>query len=69
MVYWVLACGACGCTEREVAPFPTLDRDRNGRITAAEAADDTRLAAVFPYADADRNGELTALEYLEAATE
>jgi EF hand len=64
----VLAMTAPACSDPEVAPFPELDRDQNGRISAEEAADDVRLARDFSRADADRNGELTALEYLQVAT-
>jgi hypothetical protein len=64
----VLAMAAPGCTDSDLAPFPELDRDRNGRISVEEAADDTRLARDFSRADTDNDGELTALEYLRVAT-
>jgi EF hand len=64
----VLAMAAPGCSDPEVAPFPELDRDQNGRISAEEAADDVRLARDFSQADTDSDGQLTALEYLQVAT-
>lgn len=62
------AIATLACSDREVTPFPDLDRDRNGRISVEEAADDARLARNFSQADTDRDGELTALEYLQVAT-
>jgi Ca2+-binding EF-hand superfamily protein len=68
LLIFVSVFGTAACTERAVAPFPVLDRDRNGQISQQEATQDRQLTEIFPYVDADRDGELSAFEYLQAAT-
>lgn len=43
--------------------FSQLDTDRDGAITAAEAASDKRVMASFNEADTNRDGYLTKEEY------
>jgi Ca2+-binding EF-hand superfamily protein len=57
-------CGAC--SEASITPFSELDRNRDGRIDAEEARDDSALHKMFNEVDGDRDGQLTAVEYLNA---
>ncbi len=47
------------------AVFTKLDTDGDGRVSAIEAAGDSRVAAGFTRADADRDGYLTRAEFAE----
>ena len=46
-----------------VAAFRKLDEDRDGRISALEAADNPRVAAAFTMADKDKDGYLSKEEF------
>jgi hypothetical protein len=43
--------------------FTKLDADADGRVSAIEAADDSKVAAGFTQADADKNGYLSMAEF------
>jgi hypothetical protein len=45
------------------AAFSKLDMDKDGRVSAIEAANDSNLAAAFTQADADRDGYLSSAEF------
>ena len=45
------------------AAFRKLDHDNDGRISALEAADNTKLAAAFTMADKDKDGYLSQEEF------
>ena len=45
------------------AAFTKLDADGDGRVSAIEAANDTKLAAAFTQADKDRDGYLSKEEF------
>src|SRR5262245_46418379 len=43
--------------------FSKLDMDRDGRVSAIEAANDSKLAAAFTQADMDKDGYLSSAEF------
>jgi hypothetical protein len=45
------------------AAFAKLDADTDGRVSAIEAANDTKVAAAFTTADADKDGYLSKDEF------
>jgi hypothetical protein len=45
------------------AAFAKLDADTDGRVSAIEAANDTKIAAAFTTADADKDGYLSKDEF------
>ncbi len=45
------------------AAFSKLDMDKDGRVSAIEAANDSKLAAAFTQADTDRDGYLSSAEF------
>lgn len=45
------------------ATFTKLDSDADGRISAIEAANDSKVAAGFTQADADKDGYLSKAEF------
>jgi Ca2+-binding EF-hand superfamily protein len=47
--------------------FTKLDADADGRISAIEAANNSRVAAGFTSADADKDGYLSKAEYAQLA--
>src|ERR1043165_2647393 len=47
--------------------FTKLDADGDGRISAIEAANNSRVAAGFTSADANRDGYLSPAEYSQLA--
>jgi hypothetical protein len=47
--------------------FTKLDADADGRISAIEAANNSRVAALFTAADANRDGYLSKAEYGQLA--
>jgi hypothetical protein len=47
--------------------FTKLDADADGRISAIEAANNSRVAALFTAADANRDGYLSKAEYAQLA--
>lgn len=47
--------------------FTKLDADADGRISAIEAANNSRVAAGFTSADANRDGYLSPAEYAQLA--
>jgi Ca2+-binding EF-hand superfamily protein len=47
--------------------FTKLDADADGRISAIEAANNSRVAALFTAADANRDGYLSPAEYAQLA--
>src|SRR3954471_12241409 len=47
--------------------FTQLDADADGRISAIEAANNSRVAAGFTSADANKDGYLSKNEYLQLA--
>jgi EF hand domain-containing protein len=47
--------------------FTKLDADADGRISAIEAANNSRVAAGFTSADANRDGYLSPSEYAQLA--
>jgi EF hand domain-containing protein len=49
------------------AVFAQLDTDRDGRISAIEAANDPRVAAAFTQLDTNRDGYLTMQEFAQIA--
>ena len=49
------------------ANFTKLDADADGRISAIEAATNSKLAAAFTAADTNRDGYLSKAEYAQIA--
>ena len=49
------------------AAFTQLDADADGRISAIEAANNSKVAAGFTTADADKDGYLSKAEYAQLA--
>jgi Ca2+-binding EF-hand superfamily protein len=47
----------------DTAAFNKLDTDGDGRVSAIEAANDSKVAAGFTQADADKDGYLTRAEF------
>ena len=47
----------------DTAAFNKLDADGDGRVSAIEAANDSKVAAAFTQADADKDGYLTKAEF------
>jgi hypothetical protein len=47
--------------------FTKLDADADGRVSAIEAANNSRVAAGFTSADANKDGYLSAAEYAQLA--
>ncbi|HVY81305.1 MAG TPA: hypothetical protein VG994_10020 [Steroidobacteraceae bacterium] len=47
----------------DTAAFNKLDADGDGRVSAIEAANDSKVAAGFTQADADKDGYLTKSEF------
>ncbi|HEV7714210.1 MAG TPA: EF-hand domain-containing protein, partial [Steroidobacteraceae bacterium] len=45
--------------------FQKLDSDADGRVSAIEAANDSKVAAAFTAADADRDGYLSKAEFAQ----
>jgi hypothetical protein len=45
-----------------------LDADKDGRLSAMEAANDSKLAAGFTQADTDKDGYLSSAEYQAMAS-
>ena len=45
------------------AAFTKLDADADGRVSAIEAANDSKVAGSFTMADADRDGYLSPAEF------
>lgn len=45
------------------ATFAKLDADMDGRVSALEAANDTKVATAFTAADADKDGYLSKEEF------
>jgi hypothetical protein len=59
---------ARGTTAESMTPsFTKLDADADGRISAIEAAGNSRVAAGFTPADANRDGYLSQGEYAQLA--
>jgi hypothetical protein len=53
--------------EGSSANFTKLDADADGRISAIEAANNSKVAAGFTTADADKDGYLSKPEYAQMA--
>lgn len=53
--------------EGSSASFTKLDADADGRISAIEAANDSKVAAAFTTSDADKDGYLSKSEYAQMA--
>jgi hypothetical protein len=53
--------------ENPAAAFAKLDADADGRISAIEAANNSKVAAGFTTADADKDGYLSKSEYAQMA--
>ncbi len=53
--------------ESPAATFTKLDADADGRISAIEAANSSKVAAVFTTADADKDGYLSKTEFAQMA--
>jgi Ca2+-binding EF-hand superfamily protein len=51
--------------ESATPSFTTLDADADGRVSAIEAANNSRVAAAFTSADANRDGYLSKAEYAQ----
>jgi hypothetical protein len=47
----------------DAAVFSKLDADGDGRVSAIEAANDSKVAAGFTQADADKDGYLSKAEF------
>jgi hypothetical protein len=47
----------------DTAAFNKLDADGDGRVSAIEAANESKIAAGFTQADADKDGYLTKSEF------
>ncbi len=50
-----------------LASFTKLDADTDGRISAIEAANNSKVAAVFTTSDADKDGYLSKAEFAQLA--
>jgi Ca2+-binding EF-hand superfamily protein len=53
--------------EGSSAAFTKLDADADGRISAIEAANNSKVAAGFTTSDADKDGYLSKAEYAQMA--
>jgi hypothetical protein len=53
--------------DTSAAGFIKLDSDADGRISAIEAANNSKVAAGFTVADADKDGYLSKSEYAQMA--
>jgi hypothetical protein len=53
--------------ENPSAAFIRLDADADGRVSAIEAANNSKVAAGFTTADADKDGYLSKAEYAQIA--
>ena len=53
--------------ESSTAGFTRLDADADGRISAIEAANNSKVAAHFTVSDADKDGYLSKAEYAQLA--
>jgi Ca2+-binding EF-hand superfamily protein len=51
--------------DNTAAMFQKLDADSDGRVSAIEAANDSKVAAAFTAADADRDGYLSKAEFAQ----
>jgi opacity protein-like surface antigen len=51
----------------DTAAFNKLDTDGDGRVSAIEAANDSKVAAAFTQADVDKDGYLTKSEFANMA--
>jgi Ca2+-binding EF-hand superfamily protein len=51
--------------DTSAAAFTKLDADADGRVSAIEAANDSKVAAGFTAADADRDGYLSKAEFAQ----
>ena len=51
----------------DTAAFNKLDADGDGRVSAIEAANDSKVAAGFTQADVDKDGYLTKAEFANLA--
>jgi hypothetical protein len=51
----------------EGASFTRLDADQDGRISAIEAANNSKVAAGFTASDADKDGYLSKAEFAQMA--
>jgi Ca2+-binding EF-hand superfamily protein len=51
----------------DTAAFNKLDADGDGRVSAIEAANDSKIAAAFTQADVDKDGYLTKSEFANMA--
>lgn len=51
----------------DTAAFNKLDADGDGRVSAIEAANDSKIAAAFTQADVDKDGYLTKSEFANLA--
>jgi len=51
--------------EAATPSFTKLDADADGRVSAIEAANNSRVAAAFTSADANRDGYLSKAEYAQ----
>jgi Ca2+-binding EF-hand superfamily protein len=49
--------------DTSAAAFTKLDADADGRVSAIEAANDSKVAAAFMAADADKDGYLSKAEF------
>ena len=54
--------------ESPAATFTKLDADADGRISAIEAANNSKVAAGFTTSDADKDGYLTKAEFAQMAS-
>jgi hypothetical protein len=54
-----------GAAEAAIPSFTKLDADADGRISAIEAANNSRVAAGFTAADANQDGYLSRAEYAQ----
>lgn len=64
LILGTLACGGIALAQESAKPaFDALDKNGDGRISVAEAADDDRLFVAFKALDTDKDGELTREEY------
>jgi hypothetical protein len=50
------------------AQFSKLDADADGRVSAIEAANDSKVAAAFTTADTDKDGYLSKAEFAKMST-
>lgn len=63
MLTGVLACSGAALAQDAAPSFQSLDKNGDGRISVAEAADNDRLFVAFKDLDTDKDGELTPAEY------